>query len=133
DFQVKIRPIEIGDDSGHPGPAQSCHYIVLDCGCCGCSDGKDRGTAQARQPLEECAIVRPKVMAPLADAVRLVDNHQVNLSPLYQSLNPGRVPALGSHIYQLVLASLNIGVSLAYRHTIDSAAEECAARHFAPA
>src|SRR5215471_17019207 len=133
DFQMEVRSIEISDHPGHLRPAECRNYVVLNGRRCGRSDCEDRGTAEFRQPLEQSAIVRPEVMTPLADAMGFIDYKQIHLRLLDQLLKPGRVATFGGDIDELVVPSLDVGISLHYRDAVKGAVEECSSPHFAAA
>ncbi len=56
--------------------------------------GDDRGGAQHRQPLAEHAVVRAEIVAPLRDAVRLVDRDEHRLAPREELGETGYAEAL---------------------------------------
>jgi hypothetical protein len=75
-------------------------------------DGRGRSGARQhprrRQLLQQCAdpqILRPEVVAPLADAVRLVDRDEGTIEVAQQSAKPLEAETLGRRVRQRVLAS----------------------------
>ena len=80
DFDGDVVAAEAVDEAGGFGEPELLDDIVLHHGRGGGGQGDHRRRAEARQVAAEHAVVRPEVVAPLRDAVRLVDRDERRLA-----------------------------------------------------
>src|SRR5438045_3883989 len=64
-----------------PSQTELLDDVLLDDGCGSGRDRDDRSWTKHRQPLAQQSVVRAKIVAPLGDAVRLVNGDERGLAP----------------------------------------------------
>ena len=122
-FQVQIGTVDASGDQSHS--AQRTLDVVPHPGCRGGRHGQDRRLAQFSPRLCDEQIVRTKVVAPQANAVRFVHDQQRDPSP-FQGVQEGPLAqALRCGIQEFVLASRCAGQSIRQFEPIDRAVQGC--------
>ena len=69
----QVRTVEASDEDPCPTPEQPLDDVLPCDGVCGCREGAEAGVGEMFRKFGEATVVRPEVVAPLGDAVRLVD------------------------------------------------------------
>ncbi|OQC21505.1 MAG: hypothetical protein BWX70_03219 [Verrucomicrobia bacterium ADurb.Bin070] len=107
--QVKVRPREAGDRDRRRlarrfAQPQLPYDILAHVGCGGGGHGQHPYGAELGQHLFQIEVVRPEIMAPLTDAVRLVDREERYLGLRQYFSEPPVAKTLRRHVDELVPA-----------------------------
>ena len=95
DVQLQVGAVEAGVDDLGIGHAQLGEDVLDDVGSGRGRQGHDRRPSQVVDGLAQSQIVGAKVVAPLTDAVSLIDDEQLDFPGLEQFAEPGIGEALG--------------------------------------
>ncbi len=103
-LELQIGPLEAGDAGLHRGAVELAHNVLAHHRGGGGGEGRHLRDAQLVDEFPDAMVIRPEVMAPLADAVRLVDHEEGGTPPQDRLAElPGAQP-LGRDVEQLQLA-----------------------------
>ncbi len=100
DGEREVRTVEAGRDTGGVAQPEAGHDVGRDLRRRGRGGGDDRLRAEPPRRIGEPEVVGPEVVAPLRDAVRLVDHEQPDPRVADALEEPGRREPLGSDVEQ---------------------------------
>ena len=103
-----IGPVEAGGEDARIGEAEPLDDIVPGGGVGGSGQRYARHAGIVGGDRGELAILGAKIVAPLADAVRLVDGDERDIDTLHHRLEAGKHKALRGDIEQVELAGLEV-------------------------
>ena len=104
DAEGEVRAVEAGRDADRVAQPEALGDVVGDLRRGRRGRGDDRLGLQPARGVGEAEVVRPEVVAPLRDAVRLVDDEQPDLRGLHRLQERRRGEALGRDVEQAQLA-----------------------------
>ena len=108
DAEGQVGTLEAGDEMRHVGAAQLLDNVVAHNRRGGGGKAADLGNAELLNELADPRVVRAKVMAPLADAVRLIDHQEVRREIAHGPAELAGAQALGRDVEQLQLAGRKV-------------------------
>src|SRR6185369_15824290 len=98
----------------HARPAEAAANVLHDIVRSRGREREDRRPSELRHSLPDLEISRPEVVPPTRDAVRLVDDEQVDLRPLERAPEPGLREALGRREDELRTPLHDVAQGLAF-------------------
>src|SRR5262245_53183651 len=107
-LKIQIGPVEIGDDTLNLRQRERGGDVPLDFGRGSRGEREERGSLEFGQSREHRPVMWAEIVSPLADAMRLVNDHQRDLCLADDLLKPRRIAAFGRDVDQLVRPALYI-------------------------
>src|SRR5262245_5040324 len=101
----EVRPVEAAAEVGRALQAELFDDVGLHPRGRGRGEGRQRRAGEAGPQLLQLAVLGPEVVAPLGDAVRLVDREEGELDALEKLQEAGQDQPLGRDVEQLDLAA----------------------------
>jgi hypothetical protein len=109
----QVRPVEAPDEERRIGEPELAHDVLADARRRGRGVGLDRDRGQLAAELAELAVLGAEIVAPVADAVRLVDRDRGQAAGLEALEEPRAHQALGGDVQEPQLAARERALDLA--------------------